>query len=79
MVIIETLKAIHLAILAAAFNAVQAPGNWKNPIRAEVPRRMAPVVVEAIGFYAGGGARAELILGDMVRVTAPGYYLMVGA
>ena len=73
--------------LKRAFEMVEDPTNWKNPIcDAPIPAYMRDVVEEAVVFFAGcrpnfkpfvnakGEANFRLML-----VNAPGYYLSIGA
>jgi hypothetical protein len=82
------------------FDLVADKANWKKPIDATVKAPTGvgdfmlwcQVMERAIEFYAGGGAKIEVvdvkysapnnphvILGRTVRVTALGYYVMVGS
>lgn len=65
--------------LDMAFELVKEPGNWKYPIAALVPAKFADACVAAIDFYAGGGAVVSQQMNGQVRITAPGYYEMIGA
>ena len=63
--------------LAAAFDRVRNPRDWKAPIHAVIPATERPVVEEAVlwftntapVFVASPGERDQLV------VTAPGYRL----
>lgn len=75
--------------LEDAFKAVQPPRNWKNAIDARVYLDDAGVELtrEAIIHFTGGGAMEfapvpgiRKVNGKtMYRVTAPGYYVIIGA
>lgn len=74
--------------LEAAFKLVQPPGNWKNPIQARVLLDDAGVELtrQAIVHFTGGGAidfvpanRPTVNGKTLYTVTAPGYYVVIGA
>lgn len=65
--------------LDMAFELVKEPGNWKYPIAALVPAKFADACSAAIDFYAGGGAVVTQEMSGQVRITAPGYYELIGA
>jgi hypothetical protein len=64
--------------LEAAFKKVQNKTHWKNPISAIISEGDVNVVGAAIDFYTGGGAEFSTH-SKGVRVTAPGYYAIIGA
>lgn len=66
--------------LMDAFDLVKPQGNWKEPIDAIIPEEKQEIVDSAIGFFTGGGADYCRVtqLGQL-RVTAPGYFIMIGA
>ncbi len=68
-----------LDVMEAAFSAVQNKANWKFPISAEILASDRDIVSESIGWYAGGGAQFEDIGNGRLRVTAPGYYNLIGS
>ena len=81
----ETGTIYSRADLHEAFEAVQDPANWKNPILAVIPEYMQDVTEEAVKFYAGCrptftplNKRARRSL-RRLRVEAVGYYAAVGA
>lgn len=60
--------------LAAAFDRVRDPDDWRGPIRAEIPASMRPVVERAIiWFTATAPAFAPTHRPDVLLVMAPGY------
>ena len=65
--------------LQEAFRTVQSPKGWKFPINKVVPADTdMDRLIFALGYFAGGGADyVETPRG--YRVTAPGYYNMIGA
>lgn len=69
--------------LKAAFERVQDPTNWKNPIKAVITVKdrdaETRVIGSAIDFFAGGGAEFQDGPKNTVRVRAPGYYVLIGA
>jgi hypothetical protein len=80
----ETGTIYSRAELREAFEAVQDPANWKNPIDAVIPCYMQDATEQAVIFYAGcrptftainKGRRSMRRL----SVTAVGYYAAVGA
>lgn len=67
------------------FNLVQPKDNWKNPINALVdPMDLVELnatkqdLNDAIVFYAGGPVTITRE-GSKLHVTAPGYYVAIGA
>lgn len=70
------------AELRLAFAAVKNPENWKMPVDVVLPQALTQaeraLVIDAVGYYAGGMADAHLIQGG-TRVTFPGYYEIIGA
>jgi hypothetical protein len=66
--------------LMDAFDLVKPKANWKEPIDAIITEDKQEVVDSAIAFFTGGGADYCHVksVGQM-RVTAPGYYVMIGA
>ena len=61
-----------------AFKFVQNPTNWKLPIDCVIPEVFKDRVNAAIDHFAGGQAKFEKSIGGL-RVTAPGYYAIIGA
>jgi hypothetical protein len=69
--------------LEAAFALVAPAGNWKLPIKAELPS-ITPIakrkmIAYAVTFFTGGAATFSKTPGGKLLVTAPGYYASVGA
>ena len=64
--------------LAEAFEKVQDKKHWKNPIDAIIQKEDISIVNAAIDFFAGGGAVFS-IHHKGTRVTAPGYFVLIGA
>lgn len=67
--------------LHTAFALVQNERNWKFPISKELKgatKEEAAMIVEAIRYIAGGGARVDWA-GDTCLIQAPGYYQQIGA
>lgn len=77
----DTKKVVHGGFtypqLHAAFVLVQDLTNWKNPVDAIIHRDDTGQVCAAISFYGAGAATFSPVPGypDLVRVTAPGYYV----
>lgn len=65
--------------LSAAFDKVKSQKGWKWPIKATILVGEMNVVQTAICFYAGGGASFSKPINGKVRVSAPGYYAIIGA
>jgi hypothetical protein len=64
------------------FNKVHDPENWKNPIDTVIDKPSSEDMVcisDAIGYFAGGGTQIIELPGNKIRVTAPGYYMLIGA
>lgn len=62
--------------LEAAFNKVQNPNHWKNPIDAYCHKDEVDVVREAIEFFTATVPTFWNVgMTDIRRVEAPGYYL----
>ena len=64
------------AQLSEAFDSVKCPANWKSPIDAtllSVEQDYVRLVDAAIVFYTGSKPVFE-ITGQVIRVTAPGYW-----
>lgn len=68
--------------LKTAFERVADKQNWKNPIRALITEHLTDrdfiAIREAVSFFAGCVPMFRLTP-DGVKVTAPGYYVAVGA
>jgi len=81
----ETGTIFSRAELKEAFEMVQDPTNWKNPIDAAIPAYMKDAVEEAVIFYAGCRPTFEEVNKRArrsmrrLRVKAVGYYAAVGA
>ena len=78
------------AELHQAFARVQPADNWKHPIKAvliPMPSEQEIKAIDAaITFYCGGGAKFRVVERaagaynrKALRVTAPGYYAVIGA
>jgi hypothetical protein len=66
--------------LSAAFDMVKNPENWKNPINAIVPESAdITLITEAIRFFTGSVSKVEPMGDNSVKITALGYYLVIGA
>ena len=69
--------------LDAAFNLVAPRDNWKNSIDTTLPCRdpqCIASVVDAVVHFTGGVPTIHIGRPtDAIRVTAPGYYVSVGA
>lgn len=69
--------------LEAAFNLVCNKENWKLPIKAELPSILSAekrkLIAFAIGFYTGSETSFGKTAGGKLLVSAPGYYVAVGA
>jgi hypothetical protein len=81
----ETVTIYSRAELREAFEMVEDPTNWKNPIDAAIPAYMHDAVEQAVIFYAGChptftevNPRARRSV-RRLRVQAVGYYMAVGA
>lgn len=61
--------------LAAAFDRVRHPRDWKAPIRAVIPAAQRPVVEKAVLWFTDTEPVFEPATGegDRLLVTAPGY------
>lgn len=70
-----------LAQLAAAFDRVMNPRDWKAPIRSVIPVDAAPVVEHAIRWFTGSEPSFLPSPGtcNRLEVIAPGYRLGSGA
>jgi hypothetical protein len=69
------------AQLQSAFDRVRPAGSWKNPIEAYFPQLSAEdfkAIDAALVFFCGCHASMVNTSG-IVKVTAPGYYLTIGA
>lgn len=75
----ETGTIYSRAELKAAFERVQDPTNWKNPISALIPAHHQDVTREAVIFFAGCVPKFTNAGGNNLRVAAVGYYAAVGA
>lgn len=68
--------------LDAAFNLIKPEKGWKFPIDAQISRETDAETLVAINasidFYVGGQAKF-IVHADYIRVTAPGYYNLIGA
>lgn len=64
--------------LHEAFRHVQ-DRDWKNPISAWVGEADVDLVLDAIDFFAGGDGRVVRRERNRAHVSAPGYYIAVGA
>lgn len=70
------------AELFEAFEMIKPDGNWKNPIEkfiGPVSAHQIQAIHRAIEFYCGGGAKFQHLGPHKIRVTAPGYYALIGA
>ncbi|NJM13399.1 MAG: hypothetical protein HC889_17375 [Synechococcaceae cyanobacterium SM1_2_3] len=66
--------------LKTAFEAIAPAGNWKLRIDAVIPAADVAVAEAACIFFCGCGFdKTEDAGNGRVRVTAPGYYLTIGA
>ena len=65
--------------LVGAMNAVANKVIWKYPIKAHIEPDLIDLVAAAISYMAGGGAQFRQLANGWVKVTAPGYYNMIGA
>ena len=66
--------------LTAAFTKVQSKRGWKFPISATIPASEKEITNAAIEHFAGGQAEfEESVVDGKLRVTAPGYYMVIGA
>lgn len=83
----ETLngKTINQTMLSKAFDLVRHPQWWKYPCEGMVNERQLPLVEMAINYMAGGGVSIQetiLVTNSglkIYRVTAPGYYALIGS
>jgi hypothetical protein len=81
----ETGTIFSRAELREAFEMVEDPANWKNPIDAAIPAYMRDCVEEAVVFFAGCRPTFEAVNPKArrsmrrLRVRAVGYYAAVGA
>jgi len=67
--------------LVEAFDLVRDRENWKNPIKCSLSTKytaLLPVIESAIVYYTGSTPSFEESE-DKIVVTAPGYYLTIGA
>jgi hypothetical protein len=56
--------------------------NWKYPIDKVIDlpsEREMTCIMDAIGYFAGGGAQIIQMPNNKIRVKAPGYYAVIGA
>ena len=69
--------------LSAAFELVAPKPNWKTAISATLPSitsaKKRALISFAIGFYTGSEATWSKTPSGKLLVTAPGYYVAVGA
>lgn len=68
--------------LHAAFKLVQNPQLWKMPIvylLHEPTQAQLDLIEAAVRFFAGSTALFVSLANGNVRVTAPGYYVCIGA
>lgn len=68
--------------LRGAFERVEPPENWKNPIDADIvlaDERDLALIVSAVLFMTGSHAAIEALGCRRFRVTAAGYYVAIGA
>ncbi len=67
--------------LAAAFDRVRDPRDWKAPIRAVIPEADLLVVERAVLWFTGTAPVFEVAPGEAFQlvVLAPGYRLGAGA
>lgn len=68
-----------IAQMRKAFDKVAPKGNWKLPIRAEVPVARIDVTLDAIEWFCGGRAQVAAASDRSAIVIHPGYYVAVGA
>lgn len=73
--------ALRQSYLVAVFATVQHPENWKNPINVLVTDSAATreLLSDAIVHFTGEAPRFDAVDGGYVRVTARGYYAVIGA
>lgn len=65
--------------LAKAFALIQPEKGWKFPINATIETDDINMVLASIDFYVGGCGDACLLKNGKWKVTAPGYYNLIGA
>lgn len=66
--------------LSDAFKLIQNGENWKNPIDAWIHPNSFDVCDEACVYFTGSHlTRKQFVGSNALRVTAPGYYLTIGA
>lgn len=70
-----------LVDLHMAMDRVQDKDNWKMPVvfTGRFTREQIAVTTAAIQFFAGSWSDFEPLGKGQYRVTAPGYYMSVGA
>lgn len=61
-------------LLKAAFDQICGMGDWKGPINAVVPRRLASLYAEAIRFYTASEPVEICEDRDHVRLISLGYH-----
>jgi len=73
----ERMTGYRLEQLAAAFDRVRNPRDWKAPIRAVIPAAERPVVEKAVHWFTDTVPVFEAAPGetDRLLVRAPGYRL----
>jgi hypothetical protein len=76
----KRLTGYRLDQLAAAFDRVRDPRDWKAPIRAVIPEAQLLVVEKAVLWFTGTAPVFEVAPGEINRllVMAPGYRLGAG-
>ena len=63
-----------IADLREAFEVVEDPDHWKNPIVASLLPHRAEITVEAIRYFHGVNPTVkESVSGDRVMIKSPGY------
>lgn len=68
------------AELNEAFRLIQNAQHWKNPIDAWIHPSKFEICDEACCYFTGSRLRRAQSAGDSaLRVTAPGYFLTIGA
>lgn len=66
--------------LLEAFEKVQSPSGWKYPIDTIIESKDLEITVESISYFAGSPTFVEETLKNgKIKITAPGYYVCVGA
>jgi hypothetical protein len=61
--------------LAAAFDRVRDPRDWKAPIRSVIPASDRDVVEQAVLWFTAAAPAFQAVPGetDRLEITAPGY------